>query len=58
MEDEKIGEEEIRSAIRYLDPEEREGNKEILMATIITTLALLLIVGSVLFLVWLRVRQP
>lgn len=58
MEDEKIGEEEIWSAIRYLDPEEREGNKEILMATIITTLALLLIVGSVLFLVWLRVRQP
>ena len=58
MEDEKIGEEEIWSAIRYLDPEEREGNKETLMATIITTLALLLIVGSVLFLVWLRVRQP
>lgn len=58
MEDEKIGEEEIWSAIRYLDPEEREGNEDFLMATIITTLALLLIVGSVLFLVWLRVRQP
>ena len=58
MEDEMIDKEEVWSAIRYLDPDEREKNKEVNRATIITTLALLIIVGSVWVLLWLRVRQP
>jgi hypothetical protein len=58
MEDEKIDKEEVWSAIRYLDPDEREKDKEVNSATIIATLALLIIVGSVWVLLWLRVRQP
>jgi hypothetical protein len=58
MEDEKIDKEEVWSAIRYLDPGEREKNKEVNTATIIATLALLIIVGGVWVLLWLRVRQP
>jgi hypothetical protein len=58
MEDEKIDKEEVWSAIRYLDPDEREKEKEVNTATIIATLALLIIVGGVLVLLWLRVRQP
>jgi hypothetical protein len=58
MEDEKIDKEEVWSAIRYLDPDERERNKEVNTATIIATLALLIIVGGVWVLLWLRVRQP
>ena len=54
MEDEKIGKEEVWSAIRYLDPDEREKNKEGNIASIIATLALLLIVGGVWVLLWLR----
>ena len=58
MEDEKIEKEEVWSAIRYLDPDEREKDKEVNTATIIATLALLLVVGGVWVLLWLRVRQP
>jgi len=58
MEDEKIDKEEVWSAIRYLDPDEREKEKEVNTATIIATLALLIIVGGVWVLLWLRVRQP
>lgn len=58
MEDEKIDKEEVWSAIRYLDPDEREKDKEVNSATIIATLALLLIVGGVWALFWLRVWQP
>jgi hypothetical protein len=58
MEDEMIDKEEVWSAIRYLDPDEREKDKEVNTATIIATLALLIIVGSVWVLLWLRVRQP
>jgi hypothetical protein len=58
MEDEKIGKKEVWSAIRYLDPDEREKDKEANTATIIAILALLLIVGGVWVLLWLRVRQP
>jgi hypothetical protein len=58
MEDEKIDKEEVWSAIRYLDPDERQKDKEVNSATIIATLALLLIVGGVWVLLWLRVRQP
>jgi hypothetical protein len=58
MEDEKIDREEIWSAIRYLDPDEQARDKEVNIATIIATLALLLIVGGVWVLLWLRVREP
>jgi len=58
MEDEKIDKEDVWSAIRYLDPDEREKEKEVNTATIIATLALLIIVGGVWVLLWLRVRQP
>jgi hypothetical protein len=58
MEHEMIDKEEIWSAIRYLDPDEREKDKEVNTATIIATLALLIIVGSVWVLLWLRVRKP
>jgi hypothetical protein len=56
MEDEKIDKEEVWSAIRYLDPDKREEDQEINTVTIIATLALLLIVGGVWILRWLRVR--
>ncbi|HXQ33190.1 MAG TPA: hypothetical protein VN843_04130 [Anaerolineales bacterium] len=58
MEDETIDKEEVWSAIRYLDPDEREKDKEVNTATIIATLALLIIVGGIWVLLWLRVRQP
>ena len=58
MEDETIDKEEVWSAIRYLDPDEREKDKEVNTATIIATLALLIILGGVWVLLWLRVRQP
>jgi hypothetical protein len=58
MEDEKIDKEEVWSAIRYLDPDEREKDKEVNTATIIATFALLIILGGVWVLLWLRVRQP
>jgi hypothetical protein len=58
MEDEKIDKEDVWSAIRYLDPDEREKEKEVNTATIIATLALLIIVGGIWVLLWPRVRQP
>ena len=58
MEDEKIDKKEVWSAIRYLDPDEREKDKESNTATLMAVLALLLIVGSVWVLLWFRVRQP
>jgi hypothetical protein len=58
MEDEKIGKKEVWSAIRYLDPDERDKDKEANRASIIAILAVLLIVGSVWVLLWFRVRQP
>ena len=48
---------EVWSAIRYLDPDEREMDKEANTATIIAILALLLILGGFWFLLWLRVSQ-
>jgi hypothetical protein len=57
MEDEKTDKEEVWSAIRYLDPDERERDKEVNTATIIATLALLLTVGGVWILLCLRVGQ-
>jgi len=58
MKDEEIGKEEVWSAIRYLDPDEREKNEGVGAASIVATLALLLIVGGVWVLLWLRVKQP
>ena len=58
MEDETIDKEEVWSAIRYLDPDEREKEKEVNTTTIIATLALLIMLGGVWVLLWLRVRQP
>jgi hypothetical protein len=56
MKDEKIDKEEVWSAIRYLDPDEREKDKDVNTAAIIATLAILLIVAGVWVLLWLRVR--
>jgi hypothetical protein len=58
MNDEKIDKEEVWSAIRYLDPDEREKDKDVNTAAIIATLAILLIVGGIWVLLWLRIRQP
>jgi hypothetical protein len=58
MKYEKIGKQEVGSAIRYLDPDETEKDKEAYAATIIAILALLLIVGGVWVLLWFRLRQP
>jgi len=57
MKDEKIDKEEVWSAIRYLDPDEREKDKEAKAATIVAILALLLIVGGVWALLWFGLRQ-
>jgi hypothetical protein len=57
MEDEKIDEEEIWSAIRYLDPDEKEKDKEALRTTVIAILAILLVCSGVWVLLWLRVMQ-
>jgi hypothetical protein len=57
MEDEQSDKKEVWLAIRYLDPDEREMDKEANTATIIAILALLLILGGAWVLLWLRVRQ-
>jgi hypothetical protein len=57
MKDEKIDKEEVWSAIRYLDPDEREKDKEAKAATIVAILALLVIVGGVWALLWFGLRQ-
>ncbi len=59
MKDEKIDEEEVWSAIRYLDPDEREKDKEANTATMIAVLAVLAIVEcAVWVLLEFRLRQP
>jgi len=58
MKDGKIDTEEVWSAIRYLDPGEKEKDKEANAATIMAILALLLIIGGVWILLWLRIGQP
>ena len=55
MEDKKIDKQEVWLAIRYLDPDEPEKDKEAKTATIIAIFALLLMVGGVWVLLWLRV---
>jgi hypothetical protein len=58
MEDEKIDEAEVWSAICYLDPDEQRKEKGATAATIISTVALLFILGTVWVLLWLKLRQP
>ena len=53
MKDEKMDKEGVWSAIRYLDPDEREKDKEANTAAVIAILAILLIIGSVWVLLWL-----
>ena len=57
MEDEKIDEQEIWSAIRYLDPDEKDKDQEAAAVTIIALLAILLICSGVWVLLWLRVMR-
>jgi len=55
MEREQVDQEEVWSAIRYLDPDERDKDREA-SATIIAVLALLLTVCAVWVVLWLRIR--
>ena len=55
MEDEQVDQEEVWSAIRYLDPDEQGSRSRADTSTIIAVLALLLIVCAVWVLLWLRV---
>ena len=56
MEDEQLDQEEIWSAIRYLDPDERDKDREAKSATIIAVLAVLLTVCNVWVVLRLRVQ--
>jgi hypothetical protein len=56
MEDEQLDQEEIWSAIRYLDPDERDKDREAKSATIIAVLAVLVTVCAVWVMLWLRVQ--
>ena len=56
MENEQVDQEEVWSAIRYLDPDEGNKNREAKSATIIAVLALLLMTCAVWGVLWLRVR--
>jgi hypothetical protein len=60
MEDEKVDQQEVWSAIRYLDPDEKDKDKKGVgnTATIIAPLALLFIVCAVWVLLWLRLAEP
>ena len=57
-EDEQVDQEEVWSVIRYLDPNERDKDREAKIATIIAVLALLLMGCAVWVVIWLRVRHP
>jgi hypothetical protein len=56
MERERVDQEEVWSAIRYLDPDERDKDREAKSATIIAVSALLLTVCAVWVVLWLRMR--
>ena len=56
MEREQVDQEEVWSAIRYLDPDERDKDREAKSATIIAVSALLLTVCAVWVVLWLRMR--
>ena len=55
-EDEQVDKEEVWSAIRYLDPDERDQDREAQSATIIAVLVLLFMVWAFWFVLWLRLR--
>ena len=63
MEDEKVGQQEVWSAIRYLDPDEKDKDKNknkngaSNAASIIAALALLFIVWAFGLLLWLRLAE-
>jgi hypothetical protein len=56
IEREQVDQEEVWSAIRYLDPDEQDKDREAKSATIISVLALLLTVCAVWVVLWLRMR--
>ena len=56
IEREQVDQEEVWSAIRYLDPDEQDKDREAKSATIIAVLALLLMICAVWGVLWLRVR--
>ena len=55
MENKQVDQEQVWSAIRYLDPDERGKDREAKSATIIAVLALLLMICAVWVVLWLRV---
>jgi hypothetical protein len=54
----EVDKEEAWSAIRYLDPDEREKDNEANAAAMIAVLAVLVIAGAAWVLLWFRLRQP
>ena len=56
MKQKHVDQEVVWSAIRYLDPDERDHDREARSATIIAVLALLLIAFVVWGVLWLRVQ--
>ena len=62
MEDEKVDQQEVWSAIRYLDPDDKDKDRDKEAAsdsaTMIAVLALLFIVCAVWVLLWLRLAEP
>jgi hypothetical protein len=56
IEREQVDQVEVWSAIRYLDPDEQDKDREAKSATIISVLALLLTVCAVWVVLWLRMR--
>jgi hypothetical protein len=57
MEGEQVNQEEVWSAIRYLDPDEADKDRKANTATIIGVLALLFIVFAVWIVIWLRLQE-
>ena len=55
MEHGQVDQEEAWAAIRYLDPDERDQDREARSLTMVAALALLLTACAVLVVLWLRV---
>jgi hypothetical protein len=55
MRNKQVNQEQIWSAIRYLDPDKGDKDREAKFATIIAVLALVLTVWAVWVVLWLRV---
>lgn len=58
MEDEQVDPEEVWSAIRYLDREEKDTDTVGDTATIVAVVALVIILYAVWGLLWLKLREP